>query len=89
MNDIHDHKEGLKTSDELLRRSDFYEGGTSIIKETCAGPLSIPPPRASLYTQRTTATNDWKWKVIHAHSSNGGYLGVAVSVMVTKNAASL
>ena len=86
VNDIHDHKEGIMSSDELLRRSEFYEevGGTSIIKETCASPLSIPPPRASLYTQRTTATNDWKWKVIHAHSSNGGYVAVAVSMMVTK-----
>ena len=84
LNEIHDHKEGLKSSDELLRRSDFYEGGTSIIKETCASPLSIPLPRASLYTQRTIAANDWKWKVIHAHSSNGGYLAVAVSMMVQK-----
>ena len=36
------------------------------------------------YTQRATPANERKWKVIHAHSPDGGYLAVAVSKMVTK-----
>ena len=78
-------------SNELLKelqgsgRSEFYdeERGTSSIKETCANPLSFPPPRASLNAQRTIFTNERKWKVIHAHSSDEEYLAVAASKMVT------
>ena len=63
VNDIN-HKEELRSSNELptdlqrSKRSEFYEEerGTSSIKETCASPLSIPPPKASPYTQRTIPT---------------------------------
>ena len=46
--------------------------------------LSIPSTKASLYRQRTILANERKWKVIHAHSPDGGYLAVAVSKMIIK-----
>ena len=66
VNEIHDHKEELRSSNELLTelqvsgRSESYEG-------TCGSPSAV----------------ERKWKVTHAHSSNGGYLAVALSKMVT------
>ena len=93
VNEIHDHKEELRSSNELLTelqgsgRSESYgerKGRTSSNKETCASPFSNPPPRATLYTQRTIPTHERKWKAIHAHAPDGGYLAVGVSKMVTK-----
>ena len=78
VNDIHDHKEELRSSNQSLTelqgsiKSDPYEErkGSSINKETCANPFSNPPQR--------------KCKIIHAHSPDGGYSATAVSKMVTK-----
>ena len=92
VNEFHDHKEELRSSNKLLAelqgsgRCESYEErkGSSSTKETCASPFSNPPQRASMYTQRTILTNERKWKVIHAHSPDGGYLATAVSKMVTK-----
>ena len=53
-------------------------------KETCANTLSIPPSRASFFTQRTIPTTERKWKVIPANSSYGGVLSIAVSKMGTR-----
>ena len=66
VNEIHDHKEELRSSYELLtelqgsgRRESYEERkGSSSIKETCASPFSNQPPRASLYSQRTIPTNE-------------------------------
>ena len=101
VNEIHVHKEELRSSNELLKdlhgsvKNETHEErkGSSRNKETCAPKSiketyasfpSIPPTKASLHTQRTIPTNERKWKVIHAHSPNGGYVATAVSKMVTK-----
>ena len=92
VNEIHDHKEELRSSHELLTElqgsgsSESYEErkGSSSNKETCASPFSNPPQRASLYTQRTVPTNEKKWKVIHAYSPDGGYSATAVSNIITQ-----
>ena len=46
--------------------------------------LSVSPGPASIFTQRTVLTTEWKWKVIPANSSCGGSLPTAVSKMVTR-----
>ena len=43
---------------------------------------------ASLFIKRTIPTNESKWKVIPANSSDGGDLGIAVSKSGYKNGAS-
>ena len=90
VNEIHDHKKELRSSSELLAdlqesgRSEVYEERTvtKSFKETCAGPLSLTPRKASLFTKRTIPTCEKKWKVIHAHSPDGGHLAVSVSNML-------
>ena len=42
------------------------------------------PSQGSIFTQRTIHTKERKWKVIPAHSSDGGALSTQVSKMVTR-----
>ena len=53
-------------------------------KEICANALNILPTDESFYTKRTIPTNVKKWKVVPAHSRDGGSLAIAVSEMVTR-----
>ena len=81
--------EGRESCEEQADTSIQETGSTHVSnsssnKETCANTLSIPPTQAFLYTKRTIPTNDGKWKVIHAHSPDGGDLATAVSKMVTR-----
>ena len=81
MNEIHDHKQELRSSKELLEN--LHESGrndegkvTRSHKETWAAPSTketsadpvIFSPRASLFTKRTIPTNEEKLITIHAHS---------------------
>ena len=82
VNEIHDHKEEQRSSNELhTELQGSVESGPCeerkrrpSNKETCANSFSNPPQRASLYTQRTIPTNERKWKVIHAASPDQGHL---------------
>ena len=75
VNEMHDLKEELRSSNELLTelqgsgRSESHEEKKRKLEQqgTCASLFSNPPQRASLCTQRTIPTNERKWKVIHAH----------------------
>ena len=89
---IPDHKEELRSSDELLTelqgsvKSEPCEERkiTSSNKETCANSFSNVSQRASLYTQRTIPT---KWEEMEGHSRSfirWGHSETAVSKMVTK-----
>ena len=89
MNEIDDHKEAHRSSNELLTElqgsvKSEERNESSSNKETCVYSFSNPPQRASLYTQRTILTNERKWKIIHAHSPDGGYQATSVCKMVTK-----
>ena len=89
MNEIHDHRKELRSSNELL--ANLQESGrseerkvTRSHKESWASPstketpIILTPRKASLFTKRTIPKN-----VIHAHSRDGGDLAVSVSKMVT------
>ena len=88
---IHDHKQELRSSNEVLAdlqesgRSEVYEERkvTNSFKETCAGPLNLTPRKASQLTRRIIPTSEKKWKALHAHSPDGGHLAASVSKMVT------
>ena len=95
VNEIHDHRRELRSSNELL--VNLHESGrnedrkvTRSHKETWAAPRTketsanpvILTPGASLFTI-TIPTNEYKWKVIHAHSRYGGDLAVSVSKLAT------
>ena len=94
VNEVHDHKEELRSSGELLadlqsldRSEPHGEGGTRSIKETCASQ-SIKETCASLHKRpstqkRTIPTSERKCEVIHAHCPYGGDLANAVSKMAT------
>ena len=100
VNEVHDHKEELRSSSELitgLQESERSEPqgkkrGTKSTKETCASTSSKETcagplsvsTRASPNTKRTIPTSGRKRKIIHAHSPDGGDLADAVSRMVTK-----
>ena len=67
VHEIHDHKEELRSSNELLAdlqgsgRSEFFEErGTISIKETCAGPLSIPPSKKHPKTHKGPFIPDYE-----------------------------
>ena len=97
MNELHDHKQQLGSSSDLL--ANLQESGRSeerkvtrchketwaspSTKETCAGTIILTPRNASLFSKRTIPTNEKKWKVIHAHSREGRDLAVSVTSMVT------
>ena len=96
MNEIHDHKQEIRSSNEML--ANLHESGrneegkvTRSHKETWAAPRKketsaspvILSPRASLFTKRTIPTNEKKEITIHAHSRYGGDLAVSVSKLVT------
>ena len=88
VSEIHDHTQKLKSGNELL--ATLHESGRneegkvtrSHKKETSAGPV-ILAPRASLFTKRTTPTNEKKRIIIHAHSRYGRDLAVSVSKFAT------
>ena len=88
---IHDHKQELRSSNEVLAdlqesgRSEVYEERkvTNSFKETWAGPLNLTPRKASLLTRRIIPTSEKKWEALHAHSPDGGHLAASVSKMVT------
>ena len=95
VNEIHDHKHELRSSNELLaylHESGRNEEGkvTRRHKETRAAPSTretgadpvILTPRASLFTKRAIPTNENKW-TIHAHWRKGGELAVSVSKLAT------
>ena len=87
VNEIHDHKEELRSSHELLTelqgsvKSEPCEEkkGSSSNKELVPTLSAIRLKRASLHTHRAIPTNEREWKVIHAHSPDGGYSATAVS----------
>ena len=96
VNEIHDHRQELRSSNELLAK--LHESGryeqrkvTRGHKETWAAPSTkeagaspvILTPRASLFIKRIIPTNEKKWAIIRAHSRHGGDLAVSVSKMVT------
>ena len=96
MNEIRDHKQELRSSNELL--ANLHESGrneegkeTRSHKETWAAPSTketgadpvILTPRASQFTNRTIDTNEKKSINIHAHSRYGGVLAVSVSKLAT------
>ena len=53
------------------------------MKETRAGPLSLIPRKASLYTRRIILTSEKKWKTIHANFTQGRHLAVSISKTIT------
>ena len=91
VNDIHDHRQELRSSNELLVK--LHESGRNeeksnqSHKETWAAPSTkktsanpvILTPRESSFTKRNILTREKKWIVIHAHSRHGGDLTVSVS----------
>ena len=96
MDDVHVPNAGLRPSAELLTELQKAEGRESCeepadtsIQETGANTFRIPPTQASLHTKGTILTNERKWKVIHALSTDGENLEIAVSKNGYKNGASL
>ena len=84
-----DQKEGesfeeKKADTSIQETGAIHVSSSSRNKEICANALNILPAEESFYTKRTIPTNVKKWKVIPAHSRDGGSLAIAVSEMVTR-----
>ena len=76
-NEIHDHKEELRSSNESLTelhgsgRNESYGEREEEARATRILVQALSAIRLSVYTQRTIPANEKKWKVIHAHSPDG------------------
>ena len=88
VNEIHDHKEELRSSNELLTAERRFDGcketcALNSIKETCASPRSNPIGD-SFFKKTVTPRGERKWITIDADLSPRNGLRTKVSKMVTK-----
>ena len=100
MDEIHDNKKELRSSNELLtafqksegKEPSVKEGGPNRSKETYAPQgnketcvnILSNPPSDSLFKKTVVLTSKRKWITIDANPLRGGDLSTQVSKMVTK-----
>ena len=88
VNEIHDHKEELRSSNELLTAERGSNSSKEIcapksIKETCASPPS-DPIGDYLFKKTITPRGERKWITIDVNPSTRSGLRTKVSKMLTK-----